>query len=153
MPIFESRTDLHGSIEEIFGFLTRPANLQAIAPPEMQLVFVSAPEIIVLGSRLTCKAKAHGTIQELTYEIVELNSPSHFREKMVDGPLKLWLHDYIFEQDTAAEQVILINRIEFEPPGGLLGFIVTEESILDALDDGFDYRRKALQKKFVNPNS
>ncbi len=151
MPIFESRTDLHGSIDEIFGFLTRPANLQAIAPPEMQLVFVSAPEIIVLGSRLTCKAKAHGTIQELTYEIVELNSPSHFREKMVDGPLKLWLHDYIFERDTAGEQVILINRIEFEPPGGLLGYIVTEEAIRDKLDDSFEHQRDVLQKKFAKP--
>ena len=92
-------------------------------------------------------------VQELTYEIVELDSPSKFREKMVEGPLKLWLHDYIIEPHESSDRVTLINRVEFEPPGGLLGFIVTEESILDALDDGFDYRRKVLQKRFVNPNS
>jgi ligand-binding SRPBCC domain-containing protein len=70
---------------------------------------------------------------------------------MVDGPLKLWLHDYIFERDTAGEQVILINRIEFEPPGGLLGYIVTEEAIRDKLDDSFEHQRDVLQKKFAKP--
>ena len=47
----------------------------------------------------------------------------------------------------------LINRIEFEPPAGLLGFIVTSDSILKALEDGFDYRRDVLQKKFAKPNA
>ena len=153
MPIFESRTELFGTVDQVFDFLIRPSNLEAIAPPAMQFVYVTPPDVIELGSRLTCKAQAYGMVQELTYEIVELNSPSLFREKMVDGPLKLWLHDYIIEPHESSGLVTLINRIEFEPPGGLLGFIVTEESILDALDDGFDYRRKALQKKFVNPNS
>ncbi len=148
MPIFESRTDLHASVEQVFDYLIRPANLQAIAPPEMQFVFVMPPEVIKLGSRLTCKAQAYGMIQELTYEIVELKSPSQFREKMVEGPLRLWLHDYILEPHASSDHVTLINRIEFEPPGGLLGFIVTADKILEALDDGFDYRRKVLQKRF-----
>ena len=153
MPIFASRTDLHGSVEEIFDFLIRPVNLQAIAPPDMQFVFVSPPEIISLGSRLTCKAQAYGMIQELTYEVVELDSPSRFREKMVEGPLQLWLHDHIIEPHSSPDQVTLINRIEFEPPAGLLGFIVTSDSILKALEDGFDYRRDVLQKKFAKPNA
>lgn len=149
MPIFESRTDLHASAEQVFNFLVRPANLQAIAPPEMQFVFVQPPDVISLGSRLTCKAQAYGMIQELTYEIVDLRSPVQFREKMVDGPLRLWLHDYIIEPRQSPEIVTLVNRIEFEPPGGLMGFIVTADRILEALDDGFDFRRKALQKQFA----
>ena len=119
----------------------------------MQFVFVSPPEIISLGSRLTCKAQAYGMIQELTYEVVELDSPSRFREKMVEGPLQLWLHDHIIEPHSSPDQVTLINRIEFEPPAGLLGFIVTSDSILKALEDGFDYRRDVLQKKFAKPNA
>ena len=153
MPIFESRTELFATIDQVFDFLIRPANLQAIAPPEMQFVFVTPPDVIELGSRLTCKAQAYGMVQELTYEIVELNSPSQFREKMVEGPLKLWLHDYIIEPHESPDRVTLINRIEFEPPAGLLGFIVTADNILEALDDGFDYRRTVLQKTFMKPNS
>ena len=67
---------------------------------------------------------------------------------MVEGPLKLWMHDYIVEPNPAGG-VSLVNRIEFEPPGGLMGFIVTADKILEALDDGFHYRREALQKIFA----
>ncbi len=151
MPIFESRTDLHASAQQAFDFLIRPANLQAIAPPDMQFVFVQPPDVIALGCRLTCKAQAYGMIQQLTYEIVELQSPMQFREKMVEGPLPLWLHDYIIEPHSSSEMITLVNRIEFEPPGGLMGFIVTADKILDALEDGFDYRRKALQQQFAKP--
>lgn len=148
MALFESRTDVSTSAEQLFQFLIKPANLQAIAPPEMQFVYVNPPAEIKVGDRLTCKAQAYGMIQQLTYEIEHLNAPATFREKMVEGPFKLWLHDYIIESQ-APDVVTLINRIEFEPPGGLIGFLVTEEKILDALEDGFDYRRKELQKLFA----
>ena len=148
MPVFESRTDLDASTHQVFDFIIRPANLQAIAPPEMQFVFVQPPETITLGSRLTCKAQAYGMIQQLSYEIVDFESPARFREKMVEGPLKLWLHDYIIEPHASPDKVTLVNRIEFEPPSGLLGFIVTADKIMDALEDGFDFRRDALQSMF-----
>lgn len=149
MPTFECRTDLSASAEQVFDFLIRPANLQAIAPPEMQFVFVDPPEMIASGIRLMCKAQAYGMIQQLNYEIVEFNRPFQFREKMIEGPLRLWLHDYIIEPQESPEIVTLVNRIEFEPPGGLIGFIVTADKILEALDDGFDFRRQALQKHFA----
>jgi ligand-binding SRPBCC domain-containing protein len=151
MPIFECRTELQTSPQQLFEFLVRPENLQKIAPPEMQFVFVEPPETIELGCRLTCKAQAYGMIQQLTYEIIEFNTPRQFREKMVDGPLKRWLHDYIVEPHSSPDAVTLVNRIDFEPPGGLLGFVVTADKILEALDDGFDHRRGELQKLFGKP--
>lgn len=148
MPQFESRTQLNATPEQVFEYILQPANLQAIAPPDTQLVFVDPPRVIELGSRLTCKVQAYGTVQQLSYEIVELVAPQRFREQMVNGPLKLWLHDYIIEPDPAGG-ISLVNRIQFEPPGGLLGFIVTADKILDALEDGFHHRRQALQKIFA----
>ncbi len=147
MPLFESRTSLNATPEQVFEYILRPSNLQAIAPPESQFVYVQPPLLIELGSRLVCKVQAYGMIQQLSYEIVELVSPERYREKMVEGPLKLWLHDYIVEPSPDGG-VILINRIEFEPPGGLMGLIVNASRIMDALEDGFDYRAKALQKVF-----
>jgi ligand-binding SRPBCC domain-containing protein len=147
MPLFENRTVLKASPEQVFEYILRPSNLQSIAPPESQFVYVQPPQLIELGSRLICKVQAYGMVQQLTYEIVELVSPHRYREKMVEGPLRLWLHDYIVEPSESG-QVTLVNRIEFEPPGGLLGLMVNESRILDALEDGFDYRSKALQKVF-----
>ncbi|MEK6260045.1 MAG: SRPBCC family protein [Planctomycetota bacterium] len=148
MPLFESRAPLNATSEQIFEFILQPANLQAIAPPETQFVFVNPPKVIELGSRLTCKVQAYGMVQQLSYEIVELIAPHRFRELMVEGPLRLWIHDYIVEPNPTGG-VSLVNRIEFEPPGGLMGFIVTADKILEALEDGFHHRRKALQKIFA----
>lgn len=147
MPLFESRTQLNTTPEKLFDYILRPANLQAIAPPETQFVFVQPPEVIQLGSRLTCKVQAYGMVQQLSYEIVELVSPQRFREKMVEGPLRLWLHDYIVEPHSSGG-VTLLNRIEFEPPGGLMGFVVTADKIMDALDDGFYHRSSELKRVF-----
>jgi ligand-binding SRPBCC domain-containing protein len=148
MPVFESRTPLNATNEQVFEYILQPANLQAIAPPETQFVFVDPPRVIKLGSRLTCKVQAYGMVQQLSYEIVELVSPLRFREQMVEGPLRLWMHDYILEPNPTGG-VSLVNRIEFEPPGGLMGFIVTADKIMEALEDGFYHRRHALQKIFA----
>ncbi len=148
MPLFESRTTLNATPEQVFEYILQPANLQAISPPDMQLIFVNPPRVIELGSRLTCKVQAYGMVQQLQYEIVELVSPLRFRERMIEGPLKLWMHDYVIEPHPAGG-VSLLNRIEFEPPGGLMGFIVTADKILEALEDGFHHRRHTLQKIFA----
>lgn len=144
MAVFESRTELRSSPDEVFEFISRPVNLQKIAPPEMGLVFTAAPEVIELGSRITVKMQAYGQIQQLEYEIIEYESPARYREKAVGGPMKLWLHDYIVEP--TATGVVLINHIEFEPPGGLIGLLITKDRILDNLEDGFEFRRQALKK-------
>lgn len=147
MAQFESRTPLNTRPEQVFEYLRRPANLQAIAPPETQLVYVQPPDIIELGSRLVCKVSAYGMVQQLAYEIVEMISPERYRERMVEGPLRLWLQDYIVEPNPAGG-VTLINQIQFEPPGGMMGLIVSERRILEALEDAFDYRGQVLQKVF-----
>lgn len=147
MPQFESRTPLNISPEEMFEYILRPSNLQAIAPPESNFIYVQPPPLIELGSRLVCKMQAYGMVQQMAYEIVEFVSPVRYREKMVDGPLKLWLNDYIVEASPTGG-VVLVNRIEFEPPAGLLGLIVNANRIIESLEDGFDYRAKMLQKAF-----
>jgi len=146
MAKFESRTVLNAPAEQVFEYLRSPVNLQRIAPPETQFVYVDPPPLIELGSRLVCKVQAYGMIQQMSYEIIDLKVPERYRERMVEGPLQLWLQDYILEP--GLDSVTLINQIEFEPPAGLLGLIVNERRILEALEDGFDYRAQALQKVF-----
>jgi ligand-binding SRPBCC domain-containing protein len=144
MPVFECRTALDCSPERVFDFITRPANMKAISPSEVDLVFVEAPEVISLGSKLVFKVQGFGVVQQLEHEIIEFNPPHGFREKMTKGPLPHWQHDYLLEPD--ANGVTLLNRIEFEPPGGLLGMIVTAQRMLNHLEEGYAHRSEALKK-------
>ncbi len=101
--------------------------------------------MISLGSRLVFKIHVYGQVQQFEHEIVEFESPLRFREKAIATPMKSWIQDYILEPGENG-LVVLLNRIEFEPPGGLLGFILTPERILANLEEGFAHRREALQK-------
>lgn len=145
MPVYESRIPLPGPGARVFDFITRPANLQLISPPDVQMAFVDAPEVIQLGSRLIFKIQVYGQVQQFEHEIVEFESPHRFREKAIATPMKLWIQDYILEPGENG-LIVLVNRIEFEPPGGLLGFILTTERILANLEEGYLHRRDALQK-------
>ncbi len=40
----------------------------------------------------------------------------------------------------------MIDIIDFEPPGGLLGFIATPERITSSLEDGFFARQQQLER-------
>lgn len=145
MPVYESRIPLTGPVERVFDFISRPANLQRISPPEVQMAFVNAPEVITLGSKLVFKIHVYGQVQQFEHEIVEFESPFRFREKAISTPMKSWIQDYILEPGEEG-LVVLRNRIEFEPPGGLLGFILTSDTILQNLEDSHAHRREALQK-------
>ena len=145
MPIYESRVLLPGPQERVFEFLTRPANLQQISPPEVQMVFVEAPDVISLGSRLVFQIQVYGQVQKFEHEIVEFEAPNRIREQAVTTPMKSWIQDYILEPGEDG-LIVLVNRIEFEPPGGLLGFILTSERIVANLEEGKAFREEALQK-------
>ena len=145
MPVYESQVPLRGPSERIFDFLTRPANMKLISPPEVQMSIVEAPEVLSLGSKIVFKVVVYGHVQQFEHEIIDFESPTRFREKAIVTPMKSWQQEYSL-QPSDNDEVILCTRIEFEPPGGMLGFILTEDRILETLKDNHQYRREALQK-------
>jgi ligand-binding SRPBCC domain-containing protein len=145
MPVFETSVTLDCPRERAFDFLLRPANIARISPPELGLAFTSAPEVVELGSRIEFKVQGFGKVQTLVHEITGLVHPEKITETQIRGLFSRWVHEHLFETN-ASGQVVVTDRIEFEPPGGLLGFLVTAGRILDQLEEGFDHRHEQLQK-------
>lgn len=145
MPVFESRVTIECPRERVFDFLLRPANVALISPPEMGLSFVSAPEIVQLGSRIEFKIQGYGTVQTMVHEITGLKHPEHITETQVQGLFGQWIHEHGFEMNSRGHAVV-IDRIEFEPPGGFIGLLVTPAKIQEQLEDAFAHRHEQLQK-------
>lgn len=145
MAVFECRTEVDVSPEELFDFITRVSNIKAITPPNVDMVIVEAPEVLSEGAKLIFKVRAFGVAQQLEHEIVEFDRPKSFREKMLKGPLPAWMHDYIVEPHGDG-LAALTNRIEFEPPGGMLGMLLTADRILSHLEESYAERSAALKK-------
>jgi len=146
METFEVRLSLPCAAEAAFDFLSRPENIRLISPPDMGLFFLDAPERLSLGARMRFKMLAFGVAREAVHEITQFEEQVSFIEQQVSGPLGHWVHEHRFETEEEGS-VTLIDRIEFEPPGGIVGLMINAERILDNLDEGFGYRHDQLEKQ------
>ena len=145
MPTLEASTAIRCPVERVFDFLTLSENFSKIVPPDLQLRLVQAPERLILGSRIEVQILGFGLPQSVVYEITEFVQPHRFRESQVKGPLGRYVHEHVL----AAEEngtVCVTDRIEFEPPGGLLGFLLTAERLRTSLQDGMTHRHRELKR-------
>jgi ligand-binding SRPBCC domain-containing protein len=148
MAVFESDTKLNVSVERLFEFMIQPKHLKQIAPPEMGLRFLEAPEIFQLGDTFKFAVQTMGQLQTITHRISVFETPHLYVEELIEGPLPRWIHTHSF-MPLSGEQTLVKDVIEFDPPGGLIGLLMTESRILDHLEDGFHHRHQQLHKLFT----
>lgn len=150
MPESLSSSILECSAVQLRAFLGRTANLPQISDPDLELEILSAPEIVTLGRRIEFRITAFGFKQRATHEYVNVEE-LQIIEDQVDGPLRAWKHEQKIEIITAG-QCRLIDRIEFQPPGGMLGYLLTEAKVMTSIQDGMQIRYDALNDIIRNGN-
>lgn len=144
MALFEDEFILNCHIDEVFEFLIRPANILKVSDPATGMRFVNPPEVVSLGARLNFELMALGQVQKGEHEITVFTPPQLIVEEQRKGVMKAWRHEHIFEAQGRSTRII--DRIQFEPPGGLIGFIATESRILDALEGSYFHRQRELKR-------
>lgn len=149
MPSFQTETLLAAPAEHVFDFLVRPENVIKVTAPSVALKPVAAPEILERGSRIELELSGFGPPQRFLYEVIEFERPFRFTETLVKGPLKSYRHEHIFEVTDAGTRIF--DHVTFEPPGGMLGFLVTEDRIRKGLEQGFLFRYAELARLFGTP--
>ena len=82
------------------------------------------------------------------FELKKLVPLRQITEVQIKGLFANWTHEHRFEPH-GADQVVVLDRIEFDPPAGMLGLLVTAGKILDQLDEGYHHRNLQLQKEFA----
>jgi ligand-binding SRPBCC domain-containing protein len=145
MPVYETSVTVDCPQERAYEFLLRPENIARISPPELGLAFIRAPEILDLGSEFEFKVQAYGQVLTMVHKITELVPLRQITETQVKGFFGSWAHTHLFATDGNG-QVVVSERIDFKPPGGMLGLLVSVNKILEQLDEGYHYRHKLLQK-------
>lgn len=144
MPVFESITQLDCSPESAFDFISRPANLALVMPPEMNIKLIDPPERVALGCRIKGKASRFGIQQTIVTEVTEFEDGVGFVDEQVEGPFAKMVHTHRVEPHDGGTQ--LTDRIEFEAPGGALGWILTEDRILRELKTLAAFRSAKYQE-------
>jgi ligand-binding SRPBCC domain-containing protein len=144
MARFEDQFTIQHPPAAVFDFFSVTRNHEKMSAGSLGLSFIAAPERFELGSRLEFQIQGLGQVQTAVHEIIEFERPHRYLERQIKGPMKAWRHEHLFVEDEG--QTIVIDRIEFEPPGGLLGLLATESRILESLEDGIYSRNVALQR-------
>jgi ligand-binding SRPBCC domain-containing protein len=143
VPRFETQTDWSVAADRIFAVLLRPANLPLLAPAEVSLRVVTAPEVLTLGARVTVQTRRWGIAIRLTTEVTGLSVDRLLVEEQRQGPFRRWIVTRTLEP-LPGGATRLIEVVDFDPPGGLLGLRATVARVEADLAEMFAYRDRKL---------
>jgi len=144
MPSFLASQTFPRPIADVFDFFVQPANLLRISPPDLHMKLIEAPTRVQLGSRVIFSGRRWGVSQRLVSEVTLFEANALFADEQRDGPFKKWLHWHQFESVSGGTRVI--DRIDFDPPGGIMGLMVTAQWIEKDLKDIFEFRSQKLRE-------
>ncbi|MBY0229953.1 MAG: hypothetical protein K2W96_11785 [Gemmataceae bacterium] len=137
-------------VARLFAFFAHPANVVAVAPPGMRLV--EAPEPMGVGKTFTVAVRRWGLSRRIVTEVVEWERDARVVEAQRSGPFKSWRLERRFRAVSEAE-CELAERIEYEPPGGLLGLTLTAARIEAELKAAYQGRRERVLALLVARDS
>jgi ligand-binding SRPBCC domain-containing protein len=146
MPHYTATLEIAHPLPDLFAFLTRTKNLVQLAPPELHLELLTSPDILMLGSRLVWKGRRWGVSQQMTHEVATFDKEKLIVVEQKKGPFARWVHANHFEATDTGTKIV--EKIEFDPPGGLLGYLVTADAIRKDLEKLMAYREKKLKELF-----
>lgn len=123
-------------------YLGTPANLPEISDPEIELEILAAPDVVAEGAEITFRITAIGLKQKMTHRYEKVTD-TEIIEALTDGVMPSWKHRQLIEA-VSDNECRLTDEITFDPPGGMMKFIMSEERILENIDQGMRYRYDTL---------
>ena len=137
------------SLDEIWAFISSPRNLKEITPDYMGFDITSkdTPDVMYPGLIITYKVSPLlGIKTDWMTEITQVVDKQFFIDEQRIGPYKLWHHQHFVEEIEGG--VLMKDIVTYAPPFGFLGAIMNRLVIRKKLEEIFDYRFKAVEKKF-----
>lgn len=144
MAHYVSSVELPCSAQALRRFLGRPANLPQITNPELELEIVAAPEEVAVGETIEFRITAYGFKQRATHEYTEVTD-STIVESQIDGAMRAWTQSQRIEP-LSPGACRLTDEFDFERPGGMMGFLLTEARIREALNEGMEFRYSVMKE-------
>jgi ligand-binding SRPBCC domain-containing protein len=100
--------------------------------------------LIELGEEVTWEAKHLGVKQRFTSRITGFSRPKYFRDEMVRGAFKSFVHDHHFEEHDGA--TTMRDVLQFSSPFGFIGRVVDKVFMAGYLGRLIASRSEALKR-------
>jgi hypothetical protein len=142
MPILTYTQSYDTTAEWLFALIRQPAEMVALAPPELGLEWEQGPEQPEVGDTYTVQAQRWGLRTRIVTEVVGCRPPEYWEERQIRGPLAKWQR--VIELRPQEGGIQWWERIEFAPPGGLLGLNLTLARLEADIRHGWDYTHQQI---------
>ena len=134
-------------------FLRQPANFLKLFPADVTgKLDIKLPDTLTKGAILEFNIRAMGNQFHIVHEIIDFAENERIVAQQVKGPFKLWIHHQLFK-DAPQDDTLLTNAIQFEPPGGLMGFVVTRKLITEQLTQWINHGHELLRQSLAKAPS
>jgi ligand-binding SRPBCC domain-containing protein len=134
---------------QVWDFISSPANLKKITPPEMGFDITTAhvSEKMYAGMIISYKVRPlPGFKTDWVTEITQVVDGKYFVDEQRVGPYSIWHHQHILEDHPKG--VLMKDLITYAPPFGFLGAIANSVLIKGQLNKIFDFRKQAIEELF-----
>ena len=137
------------SKEIIWDFISSPANLKEITPKHMGFIVTgnTGEGKMYPGMIITYKVSPLlGIKLDWMTEITHVKDLEYFVDEQRIGPYSIWHHQHKIEAIEGG--VLMSDIVTYQPPFGFLGAIVNAILIKKQLEQIFDFRTLAIEKRF-----
>jgi ligand-binding SRPBCC domain-containing protein len=141
---------LNTSADELWDFISHPANLNKITPPELDFTIISnVPQKMYDGLLIEYDVKLPllGHSKWVT-EIKHIVPGKEFVDEQRIGPYSFWYHRH--ELEKTVEGTKMIDNVSYQPPFGPIGKMVNALLIRSKLEEIFGYRSQVLNERYNN---
>jgi ligand-binding SRPBCC domain-containing protein len=142
----EVRQWLNIPLKQAWDFFSSPENLVKITPPHMGFKITSGkPGKMYVGQIISYKISPFSGIKtNWVTEITHVSEGRFFVDEQRFGPYRMWHHEHHFEEENG--RVLMIDRVSYKLPLGLLGRIVHFLLVKKQLKQIFEFRIVAMEK-------
>ncbi len=144
MTVFERSFTVSAPLHEVAAFHDDAVSLVAITPPPARVAVQRFDKPVRAGSRVIFRLGVgpFGVIWDGT--IVEHVDQLYFRDVQTRGPFGAWNHTHSFTAEAGGTRVN--DRVEYEPPFGLIGKLLDPFVVRPSLAYLFNYRARKTRQ-------
>ncbi|MGM0376662.1 MAG: SRPBCC family protein [Bacteroidota bacterium] len=151
MPTYrlEVQQQINASSQEVWDFISSPANLKQITPPHMgfDILTPGLPEKMYEGMMIEYKVWALPFLPtKWLTEITHIKELEYFVDEQRAGPYKLWHHEHHLKP--IENGVLMTDIVHYIPPMGPLGAIANKILISGQLEKIFEFREGVIDERF-----
>lgn len=143
--VFEHSSTIPRPVAEVYQWHTRPGAFERLTPPWENARLASQNGDFANGSRFAIELKFGPMTKTWIAQLQNLEHNKQFVDVQLSGPFAFWEHRHLFAP-AAEGGTEYTDRVEYAPPYGVFGQIVSPWIVKGKLERMFRYRHKTLAR-------